>query len=138
MTDLLGKERRSELMRRVKSESTGPEVRIRHALHRRGLRYKICDRSLPGTPDLSFPRWHAVLFVHGCFWHGHECPRGKQPSSNLDYWIPKLRANKERDRQAHERLSSLGWRVYTVWECELRRDSDLDDLARRLVKLIRR
>lgn len=118
--DTLTPEKRSALMKRVKRSSTAPEVRLRKELHRRGLRYIVGDRRLPGTPDLVFPRYKAVIFVHGCFWHGHNCRSGQAPSSNVEYWLPKIEANRVRDARKETSLRDLGWRVFIVWVCQLR------------------
>lgn len=120
--DSLTPERRSALMKRVKRSGTGPELILRKLLHRLGLRYIIGNKRLPGTPDLAFPRYEVAVFVHGCFWHGHDCRQGRSPSSNVDYWVPKIEANRARDKRKAQALNGLGWRVYTVWECELNSD----------------
>lgn len=111
--------RRSALMRRVRQRDTAPERLVRGALHRRGLRFKVADRRLPGTPDLVFPRFGTVVFVHGCFWHGHRCRRGRMPRTNRAYWLPKIEANRRRDARKRQSLRRLGWRVLTVWQCQL-------------------
>ena len=123
MADTLSKEQRSALMKRVKQKDTAPELTARRALHKRGLRYNIGDRRLPGSPDLSFPRHRAALFVHGCFWHGHGCRLGGRPTSNTAYWLPKIEANQRRDAKKEEALRGLGWRVFTLWQCEIRADA---------------
>jgi len=107
-------------MKRVRRSDTKPEVTLRKALHRLGFRYVIGDKRLPGTPDLVFPKYKAAVFVHGCFWHGHECRQGRAPSSNVDYWVPKIAANRARDARKEQALREQGWRVFTVWECELK------------------
>lgn len=117
--DKLSPERRSALMRRVRRGNTKPEVMLRKELHHRGFRYVIGDSRLPGTPDLVFPRYRAVMFVHGCFWHGHDCPHGRAPSSNVAFWVPKIAANRKRDSRKVQDLLDLGWRVSTIWECEI-------------------
>ena len=107
-------------MARVKSGNTGPEVVVRRLVHRLGYRFRLHRRDLPGTPDLVLPRHRAVVFVHGCFWHQHHCRRGRrQPSSNQAYWGPKLARNVERDASARSALARMGWRVLTIWECEV-------------------
>lgn len=116
-------------MKRVKRSDTKPEVTLRKALHRLGFRYVIGDKSLPGTPDLVFPKYRAAVFVHGCFWHGHECRQGRAPTSNVDYWGPKIVANRARDARKEQELRDLGWRVFTVWECQLRKGSADDTVA---------
>ena len=122
MTDTLSKEQRSALMKRVKQKHTAPELTVRKALHKRGLRYNIGDRKLPGRPDLSFPRYGAVVFVHGCFWHGHDCRLGRRPSSNTDYWLPKIEANQRRDATKEGALRERSWRVFTLWQCQIEAD----------------
>lgn len=127
--DSLTPERRSALMKRVKRSDTEPELKLRKSLHRLGLRYVIGDKRLPGTPDLAFPKYKTAVFVHGCFWHGHACRQGRSPSSNVDYWGPKVEANRERDKRKEHALIDLGWRVYTVWECELKTQRDAETAA---------
>lgn len=132
MADPISKERRSALMKRVKQKHTAPELVVRKALHKRGLRYKIGDPKLPGRPDLSFPCYGAAVFVHGCFWHGHHCRAGRLPTTNTIFWVPKIEANRKRDIRKEEALRKLGWRVFTVWQCELKAKDDgelLDALA---------
>lgn len=132
MTDTLSKERRSALMKRVKQKNTAPELVVRKSLHKRGLRYKIADPKLPGRPDLSFPRYRAAVFVHGCFWHGHDCRAGRLPTTNTAFWAPKIGGNRGRDMRKEEALREIGWRVFTVWQCQLGIDASdrmLDDLA---------
>jgi DNA mismatch endonuclease (patch repair protein) len=117
-------------MRSIRKTDTRPELAVRRLAHRLGFRYRLHRRDLPGTPDLVFPSRKKVIFVHGCFWHQHDCPLGrKKPSANPKYWHPKLARNVARDAQNWERLRALGWDVLVIWECETR-DSTL--LARRL------
>ena len=112
---------RRNIMRANKGKHTKPELAVRSMLHALGYRFRLHRRDLPGTPDLVFPGRHAVVQVHGCFWHQHEgCHRASTPVARRDYWEPKLRRNQERDRESDARLVALGWRVATVWECELR------------------
>ncbi len=117
--DTINKDRRSALMKRVRQKDTAPELLVRRELHRRGLRYKVADRALPGHPDLSFPRYKSVIFVHGCFWHGHSCPLGRAPSSNVEYWRQKIESNRRRDQRVEQSLRALGWSVIVVWQCQL-------------------
>ena len=120
-TDVFSPEKRSEVMRAVKSGDTKPEVALRKALFARGLRYRLHVRDLPGAPDLVFPKHRAVIFVHGCFWHGHDCRRGRRtPKTNTDYWRAKIARNMARDAENLARLEALGWRVRVVWECGLK------------------
>jgi DNA mismatch endonuclease, patch repair protein len=129
MTDRISRERRSRNMAAVRSSDTTPERLVRSILHRMGLRFRLHQRTLPGTPDIVLRRHSTVVFVHGCFWHGHDCPRGRVPATSPEFWLPKLNRNRERDMENTRRLRALGWRVLTVWECELR---DQDSLLKRL------
>lgn len=133
--DSLTPERRSALMKRVKRSDTKPEITLRKALHKLGFRYVIGDRRLPGTPDLAFPKHKAAVFVQGCFWHGHDCRQGRSPTSNVGYWVPKIDANRARDARKEQGVRDLGWRVFTVWECELkpaRKDGTVEALASKI------
>jgi len=108
-------------MRAVKSKDTKPEIQLRKALHALGYRYRLNVNDLPGKPDLVFPKHQTIIFVHGCFWHGHSCKRGQRmPKTNADYWREKIARNKARDRKNKKTLESLGWNVITVWECALK------------------
>lgn len=120
-TDVFSPAKRSEIMRAVKSRDTKPEIALRKSLHRLGYRYRLNVGDLPGKPDLVFPKYKAVIFVHGCFWHGHACKRGaRTPKSNRIYWTEKIARNKERDKKNKIALKALGWRVITVWECQIK------------------
>lgn len=107
-------------MARVGQKNTGAEMILRRALHRIGLRYRLHERSLPGSPDIVFPRFKAVLFVHGCYWHSHGCYRSTVPKSSREFWTSKFETNRLRDERSRKRLAAEGWRVLTVWECALR------------------
>ena len=121
MPDTVDQATRSRIMARVSGRDTKPEFALRRALHVRGLRYRLHVRSLPGTPDLVFPRFRAACFVNGCFWHRHPgCPRTTDPSTRREFWQTKFRANVERDRRTRQELLEGGWRVAIVWECALR------------------
>lgn len=111
---------RSKIMSSVGQKNTGAEILLRGALHRIGLRYRLHDRSLPGSPDIVFPRYHAVIFVNGCYWHSHGCSRSTIPRSRRKFWTAKFNANKLRDARSRDRLIEQDWRVLTVWECSLR------------------
>ncbi|WP_218032758.1 very short patch repair endonuclease [Pararhodospirillum oryzae] len=119
MMDTLTKTERSERMRRIRGRDTAPEWVVRRLVHAMGYRYRLHVRDLPGKPDLVFRGRRCVIFVHGCFWHRHDCHLGRLPKSNLQFWLPKFEANKERDARTLSALDALGWRVLTVWECEL-------------------
>lgn len=107
-------------MSHIRSTNTKPEEKVRKYLFSKGFRYRKNVRKLPGCPDIVLPKYHTVIFVNGCFWHKHDCPRFVWPSSNEDYWIPKITRNVERDLKNHQILREQGWRVVVVWECELK------------------
>lgn len=122
-------------MAKIKGRDTKPELRLRSALHRMGLRFRVCRKDLPGKPDIVFPRQRLAVQVRGCFWHQHQgCRAGRLPASNLDYWRPKLEGNVRRDAEKDEALRALGWRVLVVWECELKTDEDVALVARRVAR----
>ena len=120
MTDVLTREQRRYNMSRIRGKDTKPEMIQRRGLHAAGFRYRLHVEDLPGKPDLVFPRYRAVIFVHGCFWHGHDCPLFKLPSTRTEFWAEKIRKNQERDRRAVQALEAANWRVMTVWECLLK------------------
>jgi DNA mismatch endonuclease (patch repair protein) len=128
MPDVLTPEQRRLNMSRICGRDTQPEMLVRRALHARGLRYRLHDRSLPGRPDLVFPKHRAVVFVHGCFWHAHGCTLSKLPATREDFWKQKLAGNKSRDLKAIASLRDAGWRVLVVWECALRGTRKLDQV----------
>lgn len=123
-------------MASVGQKNTGAEMILRRALHKAGLRYRLHDRKLPGSPDLVFPRFHTVVFVHGCYWHAHDCYRGTRPKSRKNFWDEKFAANRKRDARNVERLLEQGWRVLTIWECALKGKTalPLDGLVQRAVR----
>jgi DNA mismatch endonuclease (patch repair protein) len=118
--DTVDSQTRSKIMASVGQKNTGAEIVLRSALHHVGLRYRLHDRSLPGSPDLVFPRFHAAVFVHGCYWHSHGCYRSTIPKSRTQFWTDKFDANRSRDERNVYLLLDNGWRVLTVWECALR------------------
>lgn len=118
--DNLTRAQRSATMARVRSRDTKPELAVRGLVHSLGRRYRLYRTTLPGTPDLVFPRYRKAIFVHGCFWHGHDCEAGaNRPKSNLAYWRAKLSRNRRRDATNRRALRKLGWKVLVVWECQL-------------------
>ncbi|MCA9468328.1 MAG: DNA mismatch endonuclease Vsr [Nitrospira sp.] len=117
--DTVDKQTRSNIMSSVGQKDTGPEKILRSALHRHGLRYRLHDRTLPGSPDLIFPRYKTAVFVHGCYWHSHGCYRSTVPKTRLEFWTDKFKANKVRDQRKNDLLLDAGWRVLVVWECAL-------------------
>jgi DNA mismatch endonuclease (patch repair protein) len=120
MVDVLTPAQRSLCMSRIRGTNTGPERVLRAQLFHQGFRYRLHAKHLPGRPDLVFPRYHAVIFVHGCFWHGHDCRLFKLPGTNTDFWTKKIEKNREHDLRTVNALRRQGWRVLTVWECALR------------------
>jgi DNA mismatch endonuclease (patch repair protein) len=124
MVDNLTPAQRRRAMQAVKDRDTKPEWALRRRLHALGFRYRLNDPRLPGKPDLVLPRWRTAIFVHGCFWHGHDCPRGaRRPATNQAYWTAKIARNRARDAAAEEALRAMGYQVLTVWECEMK-DAD--------------
>lgn len=122
MADIMTKEERSIRMSRIHSASTNPEIKMRRSLWRLGFRYVVNDRKLPGKPDIVLPKYHTVVFVHGCFWHGHKgCSTSHIPETNTDFWTAKVARNKERDQETWRQLEAKGWSVIIVWECELKK-----------------
>ncbi len=117
-------------MAAVKNRDTKPEMIVRRGLHRRGFRFRLQDRLLPGRPDLVLARHRAAIFVHGCFWHGHDCPLFRWPKSRPEFWRAKIGRNIERDREVQDAIGKAGWRVLTIWECTFRgKSADVQDLA---------
>ena len=127
-------EDRSRIMRAVKGKDTKPEMMVRRMVHAMGYRFRLHRKNLPGKPDLVFPARKKVIFVHGCFWHGHDCTRGARvPKSNRDYWVPKLQRNKERDKANQAALEDTGWNVLAIWECEVKAADGLADRVRQFL-----
>lgn len=121
MADIFTEEQRHEVMSRVISKGTKPEKKVRQALFRSGFRYRVNVNTLPGTPDIVLPKYRTAIFVNGCFWHGHKgCKYYTVPETNVEFWVDKVRKNKERDALNNQRLESLSWSVVTIWECELK------------------
>ena len=136
MSDVYPVEKRSAVMRRVKGRDTSPELAVRKALTRLGARYRLHRKDLPGKPDIVLPGRRLALFVHGCFWHGHDCARGARvPKQNRDYWVAKVARNRARDAANRETLTALGWRVETFWECDLKDEAALSERLGALLAL---
>lgn len=134
MVDFLTPAERSKRMGRIRGKDTKPEIRLRHLLHKQGLRYRLHVRDLPGRPDLVFPKFRAVVFVHGCFWHGHEgCRIANQPKSNSAFWEKKFKTNQQRDARNIVDLERAAWRVLVVWECELTSNAAAEQAAKRVI-----
>lgn len=138
MADNHSKEVRSMNMSHIRSKNSKPEELVRKYLFSKGFRYRKNVKTLPGCPDIVLPKYKTVIFVNGCFWHKHDCPRFVWPSTNEEYWRPKIMGNVERDKRNLAELQQLGWTVLTVWECELKKkviDATLDQLEKRLCKI---
>jgi len=136
MSDTKTPEERSWNMSRIRSKNTKPEETVRRYLFSQGLRYRKNDNRLPGKPDIVLPKYKAVIFVNGCFWHMHNCSRARLPKSNLEYWESKIKRNVERDQRNYQKLSEQGWRVLVIWECELK-NNYFEDRLQLLCKKIR-
>src|SRR5438045_5308013 len=122
MADIVNRATRSRMMAGIKGRDTKPELTVRRYLHRRGFRFRLRGRRLPGRPDIILPKHAAVVMVHGCFWHSHDrCKYAYKPKSNKSFWRAKLGGNAARDKVNRRRLAKLGWRVFTVWECQVDR-----------------
>lgn len=126
MPDVLSPQQRSYCMSRIRGKNTKPEYAIRKGLFALGFRYRLHQRTLPGCPDLVLPKYRAVIFVHGCLWHGHECPVFQWPKTNAAFWRSKIDKNRRNDQKNLLKLESAGWRVMTVWECAVRGRRRLD------------
>lgn len=126
MADIFNKKTRSRVMACVKNKNTAPEIAIRKALFARGLRYRLHDENLPGRPDLIFKKWGAIIFIHGCFWHRHDCKYAALPATNKKFWTQKLTGNALRDKEAVKKLTQAGWRVKIVWSCMLKNRKEID------------
>lgn len=120
MADVFTARKRSEVMARIRAKDTKPELAVRRALHALGYRFRLHDHSLPGRPDIVMRKHATIVDVRGCFWHGHQCLKGRVPGNNRAYWAPKLADNKARDRRNARRLRAMGWHVVTIWECDIR------------------
>jgi DNA mismatch endonuclease (patch repair protein) len=138
MADIVSKAKRSEMMAGIRGKNTRPEILIRKALHKEGFRFRLHGR-LPGKPDLVFPAYRAIVFVHGCFWHGHNCSLFKWPSSRPEFWRSKITSNRRNDKKACTALTSEGWRVLTIWECALkgRGRLPLEDVTKKATKWLK-
>ncbi len=133
--DTFTPEKRSEIMRSVRSKDTKPEKIVRSIAHRLGFRFRLHRKDLPGKPDLTFPKLKKVIFVHGCFWHGHNCRAGNnRPKSNTDYWNKKLARNKQRDKSNIQQIIKLGWKPLIVWECETKNINNLSIKIEKFLK----
>ena len=138
MTDIVDSVTRSRMMSGIRGRNTKPEILIRSLLHRQGFRFRLHVRELPGKPDIVLPRYHAAIFVHGCFWHGHDCPLFRMPGTRADFWRDKIGRNRTNDQKAKSALLAGGWRVGVVWGCAIRGSGkNIESVARRLGEWLR-
>lgn len=138
MADVVDATTRSRMMSRIRGRNTKPEILVRSLLHRQGFRFRLHVRELPGKPDIVLPKYQAAIFVHGCFWHGHDCPLYRLPGTRPDFWQNKVDRNRASDRRAKDALLAAGWRVAVVWECALRGpEADTGQVAQRLARWLR-
>lgn len=139
MADRMTREQRHHCMSRIKGFDTKPELLVRMFLWHHGFRYRLYDKKLPGKPDIIMRKWRTVIFVNGCFWHGHECENFRAPKSNIQFWQNKIETNKNRDKQNIQKLQILGYNVITIWECELskaNREQTLNSLLLTLSEIV--
>jgi DNA mismatch endonuclease (patch repair protein) len=131
MTDVFAPEKRSWLMSHIKGKNTKPEIKVRKMIYSMGYRYRLNVKELPGKPDIVLRNRRKVIFVHGCYWHGHkDCSRAHRPSSNIDFWNDKIEANMRRDEKVIRELKAAGWSVFIVWECQLRHAEEVEKRLR--------
>ena len=139
MSDVLTLLQRHHCMARIRGKNTKPEILVRKGLHARGFRFRLHNKKLPGSPDIVLPKYGVAIMVNGCFWHGHKgCRYATKPKSNVEFWETKIARNRHRDEVTAAHLEALGWTVITIWECELRANSQLDDRLNTLAEEIRR
>lgn len=125
MTDVFSKQKRSEVMSKIKSKDTKYEVMVRKWLFSKGFRFRKNVKELPGTPDIVLPKYKTAIFIHGCFWHRHEgCKYAYTPKTRTEFWLSKMKSNVERDVRFTEELIGMGWKVIIIWECELKRNAE--------------
>lgn len=136
--DIVSKEERSYIMSRIKNKNTKPEISVRSFLHSNGFRYRLHQKNLPGKPDIVLKKYKTVIFVHGCFWHGHYleafCKRARMPQSRQDYWSEKIERNIERYKKNSVELKKLGWNVMTIWECQLKDSTTYELLIKQIIE----
>jgi DNA mismatch endonuclease, patch repair protein len=137
MVDVVSPATRSRMMAGIKGKNTKPELVLRRALHAKGLRYRLHSKSVPGKPDMVFPRYRAAVFVNGCFWHGHDCKYFKMPMTRTEFWEQKINTNRARDTVVTKRLKEEGWHQLTVWECSLRGKGSAAVVASQVAKWLK-
>ncbi len=139
MVDIFSTEKRSDIMSKIRSKNTKPELKLRKALFARGFRYRTNDHKLPGSPDIVLKKYNTVIFVNGCFWHHHECCKiATMPKSNTEFWQDKIKRNRQRDLENYWKLGEMGWEIIVVWECELNHAHDEDGVADKIAERLRK
>lgn len=133
LADIFTKKKRSQIMASISGKETEPEILVRRFLFRQGFRFRKNVKTIPGKPDILLPKYQAIIFIHGCFWHGHDCKKATRPTSNVEFWNRKIQGNMDRDKQVISDLKKLGWKVLTVWDCELKNKERFDNT---MIKLI--
>ena len=136
MSDIFSKQKRSEIMSNISGKETKPEILVRKFLFANGFRFRKNDKRYPGKPDIVLPKYKTVIFVHGCFWHGHNCPAGKLPETNKKFWSEKISRNIERDKRNKKELENLGWNVLTIWQCELKNKNIRNETMEKLTNTL--
>lgn len=135
MADVHSKETRSYNMSRIRSKDTKPEMLVRRFLHKNGFRYRLHVKDLPGKPDIVLPKYKTVIFIHGCFWHGHEgCKYYVVPKTRTEWWVEKIERNKSNDVKAEGTLISAGWHIVNIWECDIKSNQNFDSWSGNLLK----
>ncbi len=133
MADIFSKQKRSEIMSKISGKETKPEITVRKFLFAHGFRYRKNVKDLPGKPDIVLPKYKTVIFINGCFWHGHNCPAGKLPESNREFWEKKINENKKRDKKNYQKLREKGWKVIIIWECQLKNNKMKEKTLKALI-----
>lgn len=133
MSDIYSKSKRSDIMSKISGKETKPEILVRKYLFSKGFRFRKNVKELPGKPDIVLPKYRVVIFIHGCFWHGHFCKRGNLPSSNIQFWKDKISQNQSRDEDVIQKLRELNWRIIVIWQCEIQNNSSREARLSQLI-----
>lgn len=133
MADIFTKRKRSQIMASISGKETKPEISVRSFLFRQGFRFRKNVKTLIGKPDIVLPKHRTIIFIHGCFWHGHNCMRGTKPTSNIEFWNSKIQGNIDRDKKTISQLKKNSWRVLTIWDCDLKNKERFDSSMKKLI-----
>lgn len=134
MADIFSKSKRSQIMASISGKDTKPEILVRSLLFKNGFRYRKNVKTMPGKPDIVLPKYQTIVLIHGCFWHGHNCKRATPPTSNIEFWNSKIQSNIDRDKRVKTQLKKSGWRVITIWNCQLKNKDRVDMTMNKLLK----